>query len=169
MLYTETEIKDVLWNIFTTYAKEIKFLEQIGEEFWYEVILEDEITVDDMNDIRSELDKSDLFDAINKGSDKMLIKYVGENNLMDVQEFKKFNEKINENKEIMSFEDTQIKMYKKMFDSLPERLRNNSFLKSVMNQMEKNKKLTKKQFTELNFVFQNGKTRYEAGQLSTKY
>ena len=64
MLYTETEIKDVLWNIFTTYAKEIKFLEQIGEEFWYEVILEDEITVDDMNDIRSELDKSDLFDAM---------------------------------------------------------------------------------------------------------
>ncbi len=169
MLYTETEIKDVLWNIFTTYAKEIKFLEQIGEEFWYEVILEDEITVDDMNDIRSELDKSDLFDAINKGSDKMLIKYVGENDLMDVQEFKKFNANINENKEIMSFEDTQIKMYKKMFDSLPERLRNNSFLKSVMNQMEKNKKLTKKQFTELNFVFQNGKTRYEAGQLSTKY
>ena len=169
MLYTQDQIKDILWKTFTVFAKEIKFLEQVGNEYWYEVTLEDGIDNEQLGHIGLELHETDLFDVVNKGDNKMLVKYVGENDLMDVQEFRKFNAKVNEASDDMTFADSQVKMYKKMFDGMPERLRNNTFLKSVMNQMEKNKKLTKKQFNELNFVFQNGKTRYEAGQLSTKY
>ena len=138
MLYTQDQIKDILWKTFTIHAKDIKFLEQVGNEYWYNITLEDGISNDDLGHIGLELHETDLFDVVNKGNNQMLVKYVGENDLMDVQEFRKFNTKVNENKEEMIFADSQVTMYKKMFDNMPERLRNNTFLQSVMGQMEKN-------------------------------
>jgi hypothetical protein len=56
-----------------------------------------------------------------------------------------------------------------MWDWLPERYRNNSFFSNVWQQMRSKKSLTKKQWTELEYLLKNGKSRYEAGILPTNY
>jgi hypothetical protein len=67
------------------------------------------------------------------------------------------------------FTDSQISYYQKMWDWLPERYRNNSFFSNVWQQMRSKKSLTKKQWTELEYLLKNGKSRYEAGILPTNY
>lgn len=67
------------------------------------------------------------------------------------------------------FTDSQISYYQKMWDWLPERYRNNSFFSNVWQQMRFKKSLTKKQWTELEYLLKNGKSRYEAGILPKNY
>jgi len=67
------------------------------------------------------------------------------------------------------FNDSQISNYQKMWDWLPEKYRNNSFFLNVWQQMRSKKSLTKKQWTELEYLLKNGKSRYEAGILPPNY
>lgn len=166
MLYTKDEIKEILWNTFTTHAKEIKFLEQVGEEYWYEVILEDDISLDTMNKISEELHESDIFDAVSRGKDKLLIKYTGEDTVLDLQEMRKLNESLK--KEYIEFDEDMIKRNKKLYSFLPNNVANTPFVQSVYNQMIKNKRLTVKQWDEFKYILDNGKSKYNNKQLGTK-
>lgn len=67
------------------------------------------------------------------------------------------------------FTDAQIAYYEKIWKKMPHRYTQNKFFSSVWNTMKTKKSLTKKQWVELEFLFKNGKSRYEAGQLSTKH
>lgn len=82
---------------------------------------------------------------------------------MRIFDFQKFQE----NKQVIEFDDAKIKYYKKLFSFLSPK-HNTPFWNSMMSQLEKNKKLSKKQFDELDFLLKNGKSRYEDGVLSTK-
>lgn len=82
---------------------------------------------------------------------------------MKISNFKNFQE----NKQYVEFDDNKIKYFKKLFSFLSPK-HNTHFWNSIMTQMEQNKKLTKKQFDELEYLLKNGKSRYEAGVLSTK-
>lgn len=97
MIYSKDDIKLVLWNSFTNFAKDIKFLEQVGEQYWYEILLEEDMTLDKLNDIGQDLEESQIFDIINKGPNKLLVKYIGEDGVMDFDEMKEFINKINKN------------------------------------------------------------------------
>lgn len=74
-----------------------------------------------------------------------------------------------QNQNRVIFTDSQISYYQKMWDWLPERYRNNSFFSNVWQQMRSKKSLTKKQWTELEYLLKNGKSRYEAGILPKNY
>jgi len=68
-----------------------------------------------------------------------------------------------------NFTDSEIAYYEKMWKTMPYRYTQNKFFSSVWNTMKTKKSLTQNQWTELEFLFKNGKSRYEAGQLSSKH
>jgi hypothetical protein len=82
---------------------------------------------------------------------------------MTIFNFKKFQE----NKQYVEFDESKIKYYKKLFSFLSSK-HNTPYWNSMIQKMEQDKKLTKKQFEELDFLLKNGKSKYEAGVLSTK-
>lgn len=67
------------------------------------------------------------------------------------------------------FTDAQITYYEKIWKTMPYRYTQNKFFSSVWNTMKTKKSLTANQWLELEFLFKNGKSRYEAGQLSSKH
>jgi hypothetical protein len=67
------------------------------------------------------------------------------------------------------FTENEISYYQRMWDFLPERYRNNRFFKSIWNQAKSKRSLSKKQWTELEFLLRNGKSRYESGSLPNNY
>lgn len=79
-------------------------------------------------------------------------------------------EEFHENKITMwkEFDDTQIARLKKLWSFQHVKYHNNNFFASIMKQLEDKKKLTQKQFDELEFLLQNGRSKYEAGVLTTK-
>jgi hypothetical protein len=79
----------------------------------------------------------------------------------------KLYEQFQDNKKY--FTDAEITYYQKLWDWLHERHRNNSFFSKLWSQVKINKYLTKKQWTELEFLLKNGKSRYEAGILPSNY
>jgi hypothetical protein len=79
------------------------------------------------------------------------------------------NLKIYEDFQRKYFTDAQITFYERSWNSLPEKYRNNPFFSNVWNQLKSKKSLSIKQWTELDFLFKNGKSRYEAGVLPPKY
>jgi hypothetical protein len=79
----------------------------------------------------------------------------------------KLYEEFQDNKKY--FTDAEITYYQKLWDSLHERHRNNSFFSKLWSQVKINKYLTKKQWTELEFLLKNGKSRYESGILPSNY
>ena len=79
----------------------------------------------------------------------------------------KLYEQFQENKKY--FTDAEITYYQKLWDWLHERHRNNAFFSKLWSQAKINKYLTKKQWTELEFLLKNGKSRYEAGILPSNY
>lgn len=166
MLYTQEQIKEVLWNTFKTYAKNIEFVDQVGDEYWYNIELEDSISMDKFHEIGMDLYDSTVFDVINKGENKLLVKYIAESDILELNEIKSLNEKLSN--DYIEFNEGQLKRYKKLYDSLKENLRLNSFIKKTYDLMQKNKKLSSKQWIELKYVLENGKTRYEDKKLSTK-
>ncbi len=166
MLYTKEEIQEILWNTFTTHAKEIKFLDHVGLEYWFEVVLEDDISLDVMNQLSEELHESDLFDVVNKGKDKLLVKYIGENEVLDLQEMRSLNESMQ--KKYIEFDDDMIKRNKKLYSFLPNNVANSNFVKAMYDLMLKNKKLTEKQWDEFKYILDNGKSKYNDKKLTTK-
>lgn len=166
MLYTQEQIKEVLWNTFKTYAKNIEFVDQVGDEYWYNIELEDSISMDKFHEIGMDLYDSTIFDVINKGENKLLVKYIAESDILELNEIKSLNEKLSN--DYIEFNEGQLKRYKKLYDNLKENLRLNSFIKKTYDLMQKNKKLSSKQWIELKYVLENGKTRYEDKKLSTK-
>jgi hypothetical protein len=73
-----------------------------------------------------------------------------------------------EAKEYKEFTDQELKYVLNIWDNhMHIKYHNNPFFKSVVSQLKKNKRLTKKQWVELEFLLKHGQTRYEAG-LSTK-
>ncbi len=165
MLYDPEYVRNVLWNAFTFYADEIKFLEQIGTQYWYSIIFNKEITLDRMNDILEELHDTGIFDVINEGP-TTLIKYTGEDDIMDVQEMRTLMEKMAV--EYVDFPDEQIKRNMKLYSFLPNNVANSPFVQSVYNRMLSKKRLTKRQWEELKYILDNGKTKYNNNQLTTK-
>ena len=68
-----------------------------------------------------------------------------------------------------NFTDSEISRNERIWLSLPYKYTENSFFSSVWKTMKNKKSLSKKQWTELEFLFKYGKSRYEAGQLSSKH
>lgn len=66
------------------------------------------------------------------------------------------------------FDDTQIARLKKLWNMQHIKYHNDNFFSKIMKQLEDKKKLSEKQFDELNFLLINGRSKYEAGVLSTK-
>lgn len=167
MLYTKDQIKEILWSIFTINASDIKYLEQVGDEYWYEVTLENDITLDTMNKLSEDLYESDIFDVVNKGKDKLIVKYTGEADVLSLDEMRALNEKV-EPKKYVEFDDSMIKRNKTLYSFLPNNVANSPFVQSVYNKMLTNKKLTVKQWEEFKYILDNGKSKYNNNKLTTK-
>jgi hypothetical protein len=67
------------------------------------------------------------------------------------------------------FTDSEIQYYQKLWNFLPEKYRYNKFFLTLWNQVNKKKYLTKKQWTQLEYLLKNGKSQYEAGILPSNY
>jgi hypothetical protein len=63
------------------------------------------------------------------------------------------------------FTDANIAYYVKMWNSLNIKYANNPFFLSLFNKMKSKKYLSQKQWAELEYLFKNGISRYEAGIL----
>jgi hypothetical protein len=74
----------------------------------------------------------------------------------------------NFSKEMKNFTDSEISYWSKIWDMLHLKYINNPFFSKIFKLMKQNKSLTKNQWIELEFLLKNGKSRYEAGVLSTK-
>lgn len=68
----------------------------------------------------------------------------------------------------MTFTDSQINYYTLMWNRLPISITSNSFMKSVFSTFIKKKELSAKQWYNLKYTLENGKTPYNGNQLSTK-
>jgi len=67
------------------------------------------------------------------------------------------------------FNDAEILYWTKLWNSLNIKYRNNQFFSKLWKQMTSKKHLTKKQWTEMEFLLKNGKSRYETGVLPPNY
>jgi len=73
------------------------------------------------------------------------------------------------NTERKQFTDAEIEYYQKLWDWLPEKYRYNRFFSSLWDQAKFKRSLTKKQWTQLEYLLKNGKSQYEAGILPSNY
>ncbi len=67
------------------------------------------------------------------------------------------------------FTDEEIKYYTKLWGFLNIKYANNQFFSKLFNQMTTKKYLTNKQWSELEYLLKNGKSRYESGILPKNY
>lgn len=67
------------------------------------------------------------------------------------------------------FTDEEIKYYTKLWGFLNIKYANNQFFSKLFNQMTLKKYLSNKQWTELEYLLKNGKSRYESGILPKNY
>lgn len=70
--------------------------------------------------------------------------------------------------DMVELNDGQINYINTLFKQQKQKYINNSFFKSIVNQANTNKKLTKSQYNQLIYLLQKGRTMYEDGILSTK-
>lgn len=64
-----------------------------------------------------------------------------------------------------NFTDEEIRYYSKLWSFLNIRYANNPFFSSLYNKMTTKKSLTQKQWSELEYLLKNGRSKYEAGIL----
>ena len=64
-----------------------------------------------------------------------------------------------------NFTDEEIKYYSKLWSFLNIRHANNPFFSKLYNQMTTKKSLTQNQWSELEYLLKNGRSKYEAGIL----
>lgn len=81
----------------------------------------------------------------------------------------KVYEDFNQQSKIKTFTDSNIAYYEKIWNSLNSKYAYNPFFMSIFNRMKTKKNLTNKQWIELEYLFKNGRSRYEAGILPTNY
>lgn len=163
-MYSTEEIKQVLWNVFNTEAENIELTDENNGNYKFNVFPEDDATIESLIEISEDLYSSGLF-TMHVADGILKIEYLNPY-VLERKEFSFLYEHVNPT---IKFEDTQVTALKKQFGNLNFKYAANPFYKSVMNQLENKKQLSKKQYDELTFLLQNGKTRYEAGMLSTKY
>jgi len=82
-----------------------------------------------------------------------------------VPSFEEFQEARNIFKE---FDQTQIDRMKKLWSFQHAKYHNNTFFVNIMKQLEEKKKLSQRQYEELQYLLDNGRSKYEAGVLTTK-
>jgi hypothetical protein len=67
------------------------------------------------------------------------------------------------------FTDQEVSYNTRLWNSLHSNYRFNTFFKNMFDRMIKNKKLTQNQWTEFEYLITKGRSRYEAGLLTTKH
>lgn len=69
----------------------------------------------------------------------------------------------------IKFTDSEISYYEKIWKTMTHRYTENKFFSNIWKTMKNKKSLTKNQWIELEFLFKNGKSRYESGQFPSNY
>lgn len=67
------------------------------------------------------------------------------------------------------FSDSEIVYFQRLWDSLNQKYRYNQFFVKLWNQAKDKRYLTKKQWTQLEYLLRNGRSQYEAGILPNNY
>ena len=67
------------------------------------------------------------------------------------------------------FSDSEIVYFQRLWDSLNQKYRYNQFFVKLWNQAKDKRSLTKKQWTQLEYLLRNGRSQYEAGILPNNY
>lgn len=68
-----------------------------------------------------------------------------------------------------TFTEGEISYYQRLWDFLNEKYRRNKFFSNIWEQAKAKRSLSGKQWSELEFLLKNGKSRYEAGILPHNY
>jgi hypothetical protein len=68
-----------------------------------------------------------------------------------------------------TFTEDEIVYYEKLWNWLPQKYRYNQFFLKLWNQVKLKKNLSKKQWTQLEYLLKNGKSQYESGNLPSNY
>jgi len=163
MSYTKEEIKNVLWDTFNIEAEAIELTDENNGNWLFKVYPTEDTELGVLSNMAQELYDSYLFEVTMRG-DHLDIEYLNPY-VLERKQFHLLYEALNK---WISFDDKQIASLKKKFASLNVKYANNPFYKSVMAGLEDKKKLSMKQWEELSYLLANGKTKYEAGILSTK-
>lgn len=158
-MYSQDEIKKVLWN---TFQETVSKIEYIGNNI-YHVYPDIDATLDDIANISEELYDTELFD-ITLEREYLVVEYLGEY-VLEKKQFLFINENLNET---ITFTDDQIKYVMQRYNTLHSKYHNDNFFAPMVKKLQKNKKLSKKQNDQLQFLIKNGKSMYEAGVLTTK-
>ena len=82
----------------------------------------------------------------------------------------KINEwkQLNEDKPIKEFTPLRVQSINTSFNTLPSKYRNNKFFKSIISQLNKNNKLSEKQYDQLSFLLKHGQSMQDAGYPTKK-
>lgn len=163
MSYTKEQIINVLHSTFNSEAEKIEFTQENNGNWLFRVYPHDNKDLGELSQMAQELYDSALFD-VTMDIDCLEIEYLNPY-VLDKNQFHILYEAINQ---WISFDDNQIKSLKKRFNALNVKYINNPFFKSVMSGLENKKKLSKKQFDELEYLLKYGTTRYENNLFSTK-
>lgn len=163
MSYSVEDIKTVLWNTFNLEADAIELTDENNGCYKFNVFPTDDTTLDTLANMAEDLYDSELFD-ITTHRDYIEVEYLNPF-VLERKAFKILREAITQ---WISFDDAQVKNLKKRFDMVHIKYHGNPFYISVMKQLTDKKKLSKKQWEELKYLIENGRTKYEAGILTTK-
>jgi len=162
-MYTKDDIKEVLWNTFNSQADAIEFTDDNGGNFKFNVFPNETVQLGELSNMAQELFDSELFD-VTMHNDCLEIEYLNPY-VLERKQFSMLYEAINK---WISFDDKQVASLEKKFVSLNVKYAHNTFFKSIMAALNSKKKLSAKQWEELSFLLSNGRTKYEAGILTTK-
>ena len=161
--YTSKEIEEVLWNTFNLEAEAIEFTDDNNGNYKFNVFPVDDIKLGTLSDMAEELYETDLFDVTMR-EDHLEIEFLNPF-VLERKQFRLMREAL---LNVVEFDDNKIKYYTKLYNTLQLTVQNNPFVKSVWNRFITKKKLSKKQWDELEYILKNGKTKYAAGILTTK-
>lgn len=163
MKYNIDDIKTVLWNTFKETVTKIELVDENNGNYIFNVYPEETSTLNQIANISTELYDTELFDIITQ-RDHLIIEFINPF-VLEYKQFKFINESINK---WITFDDKQIESLNKRFNNLNVKYHQNSFFKSIIKQLNDNKKLSKNQFNELKYLIEYGKTRYEDNLFTTK-
>lgn len=161
-MYTEEQIKTVIQNVIGSAAKSVTL---IGP-FTFRVEFERDVTTGEMSHYLDDLYGSDLFDVTYKSTYTFDIKYIGEE-VMEFHQYRLMYNILENAQNFITFDDNQIKRLTTLYNFQHIKY-HQGFFKSIFDKLVKDKKLTKKQYDEFKFLLDNGRSKYEAGLLSTK-
>lgn len=162
-MFTKDEITEVLWSTFNTEAEAIELTDENNGNWLFRIYPHNDIELGKLSEMAQELYDSYLFE-VTMHKDHLEIEYLNPY-VLEHKQFNIIREAINK---WISFDDKQVESIKKKFIGLNVKYANNPFFKSIISALESKKKLSQKQWDELEYLLVNGKTKYEAGILTTK-